>query len=59
MENKTDLVNALVYRLADRVDMPISELKAAIEISMFDYKDIYKPKEPKSLVFRFKRILGF
>lgn len=37
MESKGDLVNALVYRLADRVDMPISELKAAIEISMFDY----------------------
>lgn len=37
MESKHDLVNALVYRLADRVDMPIGELKAAIEISMFDY----------------------
>lgn len=37
MENKTDLVNALVYRLADNVNMSIGELKAAIEISMFDY----------------------
>lgn len=37
MESKDDLVNALVYRLADRVDMPIGELKAAIEVSMFDY----------------------
>ena len=38
MESKMDLVNTLVYRLADRVDMPIGELKAAIEISMFEYK---------------------
>lgn len=37
MESKMDLVNALVYRLADKTDMPISELKAAIEISMYDY----------------------
>lgn len=37
METKSDLVNALVYRLADNVNMSIGELKAAIEISMFDY----------------------
>lgn len=37
MESKMDLVNTLVYRLADRTDMSISELKSAIEISMFDY----------------------
>ena len=37
MESKTDLVNSLVYRLADKVEMPISELKAAIEISMYEY----------------------
>ena len=37
MESKADLVNSLVYRLADKVEMPISELKMAIEISMFEY----------------------
>ena len=37
MESKADLVNSLVYRLADKVEMPISELKAAIEISMYEY----------------------
>ena len=37
MESKADLVNSLVYRLADKVDMPISELKAVIEISMYEY----------------------
>lgn len=37
MESKADLVNNLVYRLADKVEMPISELKAAIEISMYEY----------------------
>ena len=37
METKSDLVNALVYRLADNVNMSIMELKSAIEISMFDY----------------------
>ena len=37
MESKADLVNCLVYRLADKVEMPISELKAAIEISMYEY----------------------
>lgn len=37
METKSDLVNALVYRLADNVNMSVMELKSAIEISMFDY----------------------
>ena len=37
MESKADLVNSLVYRLADKVEIPISELKAAIEISMYEY----------------------
>lgn len=37
METKSDLVNTLVYRLADNVNMSIMELKAAIELSMIDY----------------------
>lgn len=37
MESKADLVNALVYRLADKTEMSIGELKSAIEISMFEY----------------------
>lgn len=37
MESKADLVNSLVYRLADKVEIPISELKAAIEMTMYDY----------------------
>ena len=37
MESKMDLVNMLVYRLADDVNLSISELKSRIEISMMDY----------------------
>ena len=37
MESKSDLVNALVYQLADEVNLSISELKSRIEISMINY----------------------
>ena len=37
MESKVDLVNALVYRLADDVNLSIGELKQRIEISMLEY----------------------